>query len=688
MQKGLFKSIFVIMLLLVTFFSVTKNTYSASFAYKDFKWEEFYNQNKNFWVDSCSEDDSECIDEVLASKKRFYTRLYELLASVPSSYGYIDDNYIIATVFYGLDPDSFKDPVEGEDNPYNLDDAEDSTTKDKYIGTVEESEKSTAEEYFKDETDTLKTLINSFIGYNSECLADNGTMATEYSDNAGNSGLTCPNNQYKLIGDKCYPILQNYKGNFFDSIGLDYFGNNNLEDCKELCSEKGMTYYDLKTSSSKEANVEFFFQFLETSDYFDMKPHLREYFKGILTKSGHNTMKEFYEKASDDDKEKFKNDILKARKRIIDGIKSVIEAYGEENFSKISENFNNVNTKMYWWPIGGSETNEVNGVVYATGEPTSIDVRSNFGLRTHPVTGEPESEHKGIDISGELGVTNVISSKDGVIVSVTNNCQDGGDQSCGGGFGNHIIVQHIDNSFTVYAHLASGSVTINIGDSVKQGQVIGKVGNSGRSTGPHLHFEIRMGGNNSDNVQDPLAYISATNPRPSAISNQILEWIGNMEGTGPQEGDNYKVYADSGGVLTVGHGITLKYNADQFLSRGINPSALSVGSLVPKAVVDSIYQEDVNGRLDNIKALLSSHSITLSENQVAALSSLQFNCGNINGFFENYQQYGSSDALCSNWWEQKALHDANGNYLEGLKKRRIAECDLFVNGNYNMNVYG
>lgn len=685
MKKGLFKSVSIIMLLLVTFFSFLLGSYAASFSYGDFNWEEFVSQNKNYWIDVCEEDDEDCVDEILESKKGFYTRLYELLAKVPASYGYINDNYIIATVFYGLDPDSFRDPVEGEDNPYNLD-AEDSPDKDKYIADINEEEVTAAKEYFNKETDTLKTLVNSFIGYESICLGDDGTMADSYKDSTtGNTVYKCPSNEFSLIGEKCYSHMNVFKGSFFDSIGLV---NDNEKKCQELCSEKGVTYYKLDTSSTKKVNTKFFFDFLETSDYFDKKAHLRDEFSSVLDKTDYDTMDEFYKKATLEEKEKFKEEIIKCRKSIIRKIKDIIEEYGEENFSNVSENFNSVNSKMHWWPIGSDDVNEADNVLFANSTPSSINITSSFGVRVDPITGERNSQHNGIDISGELGVTNVIASKDGVISSVVSNCLDGEDQTCGAGFGNYIIIQHIDNNYSVYAHLAAGSVSLNVGESVKQGQVIAKMGNSGRSTGTHLHYEVRIGGNDSASAVDPLLYVSPDNPRPTGTSSQILEWIGNMEGTGPMEGNNYKVYADSGGVLTVGHGITLIYNADQFLAHGINPNTLSVGSLVPKNIVDSIYEEDVNGRLDNIRALLSSNGLTLSENQIAALGSLQFNCGNINGFFENYERYGSSEALCTNWWEEKALHDASGNYLSGLKKRRIAECDLFVNGNFNMNVYG
>jgi murein DD-endopeptidase MepM/ murein hydrolase activator NlpD len=63
----------------------------------------------------------------------------------------------------------------------------------------------------------------------------------------------------------------------------------------------------------------------------------------------------------------------------------------------------------------------------------------------------------------------------------------------GGGYGTYIIISHSDGTQTLYAHLSSAAVAV--GDSVSQGEVIGKSGNTGRSTGPHLHFEVRGGSN-------------------------------------------------------------------------------------------------------------------------------------------------------------------------------------------------
>ncbi len=675
----------LLVFLFITFFSIRINSSAASFAYSDFDWDELLEQNRNFWTSSC-EDDQECIDEVLKTKEKFYTRLYKLLDEVQKEYGYINDNLIIATVFYGLNPDSFADPDEAKEyNPYKIDENE--STINKYIGS-DDGNRESAKKYFENETDSLKTLVNSFIGYNSVCYGVANEEPKTYTDSNGNSYKACSSSSMIVMGNQCVSKVDTYKGSFFDALGLTFLGSENEKKCSEKIKELGFIESKFETSNDKVVNEEFFWDYLINGEYFDNKQHLQSYFDFVLQRTGHDKMSEL----SSEEKEKYKDEIKKARESIVKGIKSVIESYGLDNFSKISEQFTSVNSNQYWWPIGSSETTDSGGVLMAVGTPEKTSVSSNFGLRTHPISGKVNSNHTGIDIPGDLNSTNVIASKDGVVVKSTKAdgivCKDGGDKSCGGGYGNHIIIQHVDGNYTLYAHLAEGSITVELGDSVKQGQVIAKVGHSGSSTGPHLHFEVRVGGNDSSSVQDPLNFVSADNPRPSGTNSKVLEWIGNMEGTGPMEGDFYKVYNDSGGVATVGHGITLKYNADAFRAYGINPSTLSVGSLVPKNIVDAIYNDDVQGRFNNIRGMLSTKGITLNENQVAALASLQFNCGNINGFFEAYAAYGSTSALCSNWWEQKALHDANGNYLSGLKKRRVAECDLFVNNNYNMNVYG
>lgn len=166
-------------------------------------------------------------------------------------------------------------------------------------------------------------------------------------------------------------------------------------------------------------------------------------------------------------------------------------------------------TNAYYWPIGSDEIKQINGIEFAFDAPSSINITSNYGPRIHPKTGV-ESKHNGIDISGKEGVTNVIASKSGKVVKINNGCIPGND-SCGSGYGNYIKISHEDGNYTLYAHLHNNSIRVKENDEVSQGQVIAKVGNSGRSTGPHLHFEVRT---DASTRTDPLNYVDPKNPRP------------------------------------------------------------------------------------------------------------------------------------------------------------------------------
>lgn len=131
---------------------------------------------------------------------------------------------------------------------------------------------------------------------------------------------------------------------------------------------------------------------------------------------------------------------------------------------------------------------ESNNTVNSTGWITPLKsytrVTSLFGPRTHPVTGK-YTNHGGMDIAAPTG-TPVYSARAGkVIVS-----------QYSGSYGNYIIVDHGEGYATLYAHLSARNV--GVGTKVSAGQLIGKVGSTGRSTGPHLHLELRKNGEKID----------------------------------------------------------------------------------------------------------------------------------------------------------------------------------------------
>jgi len=107
---------------------------------------------------------------------------------------------------------------------------------------------------------------------------------------------------------------------------------------------------------------------------------------------------------------------------------------------------------------------------------------SSYGMRKHPILGFNKM-HKGTDFAAPMG-TPIMASGSGTVTRA---------KWCGGG-GNCIKIKHNSTYTTVYAHLKSFAAGIKVGKKVKQGQIIGYVGSTGMSTGPHLHYEVIVNG--------------------------------------------------------------------------------------------------------------------------------------------------------------------------------------------------
>ncbi|MBT3281283.1 MAG: M23 family metallopeptidase [Campylobacteraceae bacterium] len=119
-------------------------------------------------------------------------------------------------------------------------------------------------------------------------------------------------------------------------------------------------------------------------------------------------------------------------------------------------------------------------------------VTAKFGFRIHPIT-KKKKFHQGIDLRAKRG-TKVYSTADGVVRYVQTKDK--------GNWGRTIIIAHNFGFETVYAHLKKSKV--KVGDVIKKGDIIGLSGNSGRSTGPHLHYEVRY----ASRILDPSTFMS------------------------------------------------------------------------------------------------------------------------------------------------------------------------------------
>jgi murein DD-endopeptidase MepM/ murein hydrolase activator NlpD len=134
----------------------------------------------------------------------------------------------------------------------------------------------------------------------------------------------------------------------------------------------------------------------------------------------------------------------------------------------VIEDYSHLGTGRFLWPV-----------------PQFYKVSSNFGPRGR-------KHHDGIDIPAPRG-TPVAAVDTGVVIYSDNGIR---------GYGNMIVIAHGDDIFTVYAHNSKNKV--DKGDRVDKGQIIALIGNTGRSTGPHLHFEIRV----KNKVRNPAQFLS------------------------------------------------------------------------------------------------------------------------------------------------------------------------------------
>ncbi|RCX10440.1 peptidase M23-like protein [Anaerobacterium chartisolvens] len=132
-----------------------------------------------------------------------------------------------------------------------------------------------------------------------------------------------------------------------------------------------------------------------------------------------------------------------------------------------------------------------------------IVITSGFGMRMHPVLKERKL-HTGIDIACDTG-TPVLAVSGGTVSFA-------GD---GGGYGNLVIIEHPGGYKTYYAHLSV--ISINNGTVISAGELIGKAGNTGFSTGPHLHFEVRK----DDSPIDPAPFLGLVQDIPNVLPEEL-----------------------------------------------------------------------------------------------------------------------------------------------------------------------
>ena len=159
-----------------------------------------------------------------------------------------------------------------------------------------------------------------------------------------------------------------------------------------------------------------------------------------------------------------------------------------------------------------------------------IDPASGFGVRIDPFTRSP-AMHTGLDLHGETGEP-VRATADGTVTAA----------GWSGGYGKVVDIDHGNGLSTRYGHLSA--IDVHVGQSVRIGQIIGKVGSTGRSTGPHLHYETRVRGE----AVDPQKFLRA-GQSSTAISERVDVDGACRGGATPSPASGYSTSSTSVGAV-------------------------------------------------------------------------------------------------------------------------------------------
>ena len=161
----------------------------------------------------------------------------------------------------------------------------------------------------------------------------------------------------------------------------------------------------------------------------------------------------------------------------------------QAQIDEMTAQYKAINTQILELLNQGIDTEYIGGEL-AWPVPGYTRITSKYGMRVHPITGQYKL-HTGVDISAPMGA-NFIAANDGIVVKAEYNTA----------YGRMVVIDHGGGISTLYAH--GSEILVQVGQTVKRGDSILKVGSSGYSTGPHAHFEVRINGT----VTDPMPYIT------------------------------------------------------------------------------------------------------------------------------------------------------------------------------------
>ncbi|MDK2562748.1 peptidoglycan DD-metalloendopeptidase family protein [Romboutsia sedimentorum] len=199
-----------------------------------------------------------------------------------------------------------------------------------------------------------------------------------------------------------------------------------------------------------------------------------------------------------DTQEKFKvtleqnKEKVKADKSELEALKRELETEEDSLENEVEKLAAESAAKQAQLNAANNTDDSLNGAIISSGSwpvPGHSTISSPYGYRLHPVL-NIQKMHTGIDIPASTGTPAVAIDSGTVTYSAVQ-----------GTYGNTVMIQHDDGKVSLYAH--NSQLLVSVGQRVQKGQVVSKIGTTGRSTGPHLHFEIRINGKHTN----PVPYI-------------------------------------------------------------------------------------------------------------------------------------------------------------------------------------
>ena len=326
--------------------------------------------------------------------------------------------------------------------------------------------------------DTLASILNSLSVSKSEIQKISKLLNKNEIKNLSQNltiKLTLENtNDLKKVSNLLIPISKSRKLEIFKDIKKNTFAKRdiitNLE--KKIVLKEGVIKSSLYKSATQEGiSPNIIVEFARLYGFqVDFQRDIRK----------NDSFQIIYEIFVDENGKIFENGNIIYANLMLRGQYNQLYYFPKKNFNgHYDENGKSVKKALMKTPINGAR------------------LSSSFGMRKHPILGYNKM-HRGTDFAAPEG-TPIMASGDGVIIKAG---------WCGGG-GNCVKIKHNSTYQTIYAHMKSFAKGIKEGRKVKQGQIIGYVGSTGMSTGPHLHYEVIVNGKkvNSQKLKLPSGKI-------------------------------------------------------------------------------------------------------------------------------------------------------------------------------------